>query len=642
MADISQGAAGTMELFLGSEAIGRGALEAGVQVVASYPGNPSTEITEAIRQVAAGRNIYLEWSINEKVALETAAAASFAGLRGMSGMKQNGLNVAMDFISGISTSGSLGGLVLVVCDDPSGITSTSEQDSRPIARSLDFPLLEPGTFQEAKDMTRYAFELSEALGRMVILRSATRLQHARGKITLGDLPEGAARARFDTGQQYVAFPSFPRHVEARRRLARAAELLADSPFNTYEGPESPDLLIVCCGSCYLYAQDALSLLNLRGRVGVLKIGTVWPLPETLIRKHLANCRDVLVLEEVEPFLEGELKSMAAEWAAEMPVPVFHGRRRGPLPEIGELNPDLVIHALTTILGLAYQSRSGEYDARAREIAGALIPPRTLALCAGCPHRASYWAIRNAEALDTRDGFVTGDIGCYSFGLFPSGYSIVKTEQAMGSGPGVGYGFGMLGRFGMEQPVLAVVGDGTFYHGALPALVTAVNNNSNMTMVILDNGATAMTGFQPHPGTGLDALGAENRAVPIEDILGSLGVRYEVTDPYQVREARDKVLEFMSDEGSGPRVLIMRQRCALDAARHGRPYDVWVDPQKCVGRECGCNLFCARAFKCPGIMIDQDTGKARIDEAICVGCGVCSQVCPHGAIQQTPHSTGKAA
>jgi len=640
MTDISTGTKGLAQLLLGSEAIGRGALEGGVNVVASYPGNPSTEITEAIRQVAEKLNIYVEWSVNEKVAVETAAAASFAGLRGLSAMKQNGLNVALDFVSGISTSGSKGGLVLVVCDDPSGITSTSEQDSRPLARSLEFPLLEPGTFQEAKDMTRFGLELSEKIGRMVIFRSATRLQHARGKTIIADLPAVEKKAHFDTSRQFVAFPSLPRHIEAREKLAEAKALCKDSPFNYYEGPDNPDLLIVTCGSCYLYSLDALNLLGLWDRVGILKIGTVWPLPDDLIKTHMAQNTKILVLEEVEPFLEGNLKELAVEWASELKITTFYGRRTEPLEPTGELNPDIIIGALAEILDLEYEARPADYDRQAKEIVEQLVPPRSLAMCAGCPHRASYWAIKNAEVLDTRDGFVTGDIGCYSFGLFPSGYSIMKTEQAMGSGPGVGYGFGKLGQFDMEQPVVAVVGDGTFYHGALPALVAAVNNQSNLTLVVLDNGATAMTGFQPHPGTGSDAFGNAAKPVLIEDICESLGVRVEIVDPYDTPHATAKVLEFMNDEERGPRVLIMRQPCALQTARSGKLYEVWVDQHKCVGEDCGCNRYCSRAFKCPGIMWDTEAQKAKIDEAICVGCGVCSQVCRHGAILLKPLNAKK--
>lgn len=633
MAKILKGSAGESLLLLGSEAIGRGALEGGVNVVASYPGNPSTEITDSIRQAAEEVGVHVEWGINEKVALETAAAASFAGLRGLSTMKQNGLNVALDFISGISTSGSKGGLLLVVCDDPSGITSTSEQDSRPIARSLDFPLLEPGNFQEAKDMVRFGFELSEAIGRMVILRSSTRVQHARGQVILGELPDEKKKAHFDTSQQFVAFPSLPRHITARERLEKARELYRDSVFNTYEGPEEPELLIICAGGCYLYAQDALSLLDLRDRVGLLKIGTVWPAPVELLKEHMAKNRRILILEEVEPFLEGELKELAVEWADEIPLPTFFGRRTGPLLPTGELNPDIVIGALCKILDLTYSARPSDYDREAKAMLENLVPPRSMAMCAGCPHRASYWAIKNAQTLDNRDGFVTGDIGCYSFGLFPSGYSIMKTEQAMGSGPGVGYGFGMLGQFDMKQPVTAVVGDGTFYHAALPALVAAVNNRANLTIVVLDNGATAMTGFQPHPGTGFDAHGREVKKIPVEDICRSLGVEVVIADPYDVKDARDKVLEALNNEGDGPRVLIMRQQCALQTARLGKPYKVWVDREQCLGEKCGCNRFCLRAFKCPGIMWNAESERAEIDEAVCTGCGVCSEVCPHGAIQK---------
>ena len=632
MADISTGSVGDIALYLGSEAIARGALEGGVQVVASYPGNPSTEITEALRQVAKNMNIYVEWSANEKVALEAAAAASFNGLRALSGMKHNGLNVALDFVAGLSTSGLRGGLLAVVCDDPSGITSTTEQDTRPIARSLDLPLLEPATFQDAKDMAKFGLELSEKFGRLVMLRSATRLQHARGKTVLSNLSTERRNAHFDTNQQYVAFPSLPRRIVALEKLAEIKEIFENSPFNVYEGPDSPELLIICCGSCYLYAQDALTLLNLRDKVGVLKIGTVWPLPLNFIETYLRKCSRILVLEEVEPFLEGNLKALAAELADNMPVPRFFGRMNGVFKSYGELNPDLVIEAVCGILKIEYQNRSEDYDRLARATVEKLVPQRSLTLCAGCPHRASYWAIKTAIALDGRDAFVTGDIGCYSFGLFPSGYSVMKTEQAMGSGPGVGSGSGMLGQFNLKQPVIAVVGDSTFYHAALPALLNAVSNKSDLTLVVLDNGTTAMTGFQPHPGIGRNALGNTTTPVSIETICRSFGIRVEITNPYDINAATGKVREFMENEANGPRVLIMRQRCALEAKRQGQPYQVWVDEDQCIGESCGCNRYCTRIFKCPGIIRDTATGRARIDEAVCFGCGVCVNVCPVDAIK----------
>ena len=635
MANIAIDSPGLVKLVLGSEAIARGALEGGVHVVASYPGNPSTEITEALSEAAKKAGIYVEWSINEKVATEVAGAASFAGLRAMSAMKQNGFNVALDFFQGVSTSGIRGGFVLVVCDDPSGVTSTSEQDSRPLAKSLEFPLLDPGNFQEAKDMTRFALELSEQIGSVVILRSATRLQHAKGLVTFGEITKDERKAKFDTSKQFVAFPSLARHVIAKQRLAKAKELCKNSPFNYYKGPDKPELLIATSGSCLLYSLEALRSLGVEDRVGVMKIGTVWPLPEEFIREHIVKSNKVLVLEEVEPFLETHLKALMAEWASEIKVPIFYGRSVGPIAPTGELNPDIVIGAISEILGVKYEARGPNYEKAVTEMVQKMVPPRDFGLCAGCPHRASFWAVKMAEALDGRDGFATGDIGCYAFGLFPSGYKVVRVEQSMGTSVGTGYGFGKLGQFGMEQPVFALIGDGTFYHAGLPALVASVSNKSNVIFVILDNEITAMTGFQPTPASGYNAMGEETKKVTIEDICESVGAKVVIADPYDVEDARNKLLEMAQDEESGVRVVIMRRECAVMAARKGKLYNMWVDPDKCYGEECGCGNFCTRVFRCPGIILDPETTKAKIDEAICVGCGVCTQVCPHGAIIREP-------
>jgi len=327
-----------------------------------------------------------------------------------------------------------------------------------------------------------------------------------------------------------------------------------------------------------------------------------------------------------------VKELAVEWTPEIKVPIFYGRRTGPLSPTGEITPDVAIKAITDILKVEYTARDAGYERKANDTVQKMVPPRALTICPGCPHRATYWAIKTALKLDGREGFATGDIGCYGFGVGPPGYSILRTMQCMGSSTGVGYGLGKLGQFGMEQPVISVCGDGTFYHAAMPALLSAVSNRSNLTMMILDNEAIAMTGFQPHPGTDHNAMGDEKQRIPPEDVCRSLGVKVVmVADPYDIKDTTEKILELIRSEEEGVKVLIMRRKCAL--LTEGKAYSMSVDPEKCYGEACGCANLCTRLFKCPGLIWDRETKKAKIDDALCIGCGVCAEICPQGAIMR---------
>jgi indolepyruvate ferredoxin oxidoreductase alpha subunit len=634
MAGIAVNRAGTTQLLMGNEAIARGALEAGIGVAAAYPGNPSSEITTTLAQAAKELNLYVEWSVNEKVALEVAAAAAFAGVRALCAMKQNGLNVALDFLSNLNLTGVGGGLVLVVCDDPGGISSTNEQDSRHVAKALDLPLLEPATFQEAKEMTRWAFELSEEIGNACILRSVTRISHARGNVTLGELPHRKYRARFDTSRKPYASiamttpPVF--HRALHQRLIEIAGIFESSPFNRYVGPENPELLVVTSGSGWLYSVEAVRTLRAKGSAGILKLGTTWPLPHNLVRANLLRTSKVLVVEEIDPFLEGNLKELAADiepgrtWR-------FFGKASGHINPFGELDPDVVINAVARILEADYNPRGADYEHTAQQALQGLVPPRALQFCAGCPHRTTFWAIKSALKMDGRDGFVTGDIGCYSMALTSTGFSQIKTVHSMGSGMGLASGLGKLDRFGFDQPVVAVCGDSTFFHAVIPALINAVHSHSDLLFVVLDNAATAMTGFQPHPGIETNAMGEEAPKLEIETVCRALGVTVEVTDPYDIPGTTEKIVGMLRDRGK-PRVLISRRECALTRAKREKaPYVVRVDQGRCRGESCGCDKFCVRVFKCPGLVWNGDTGKAAIDEALCSGCGVCAQICPRSAI-----------
>ncbi len=624
---------GTDQLLMGNEAIARGALEAGVGFASAYPGTPSSEIVGSLAEAAEDAGIYAEWSVNEKVALEAAAAASFAGVRAVVSMKQNGVNVASDFLMNLNLTGTNAGLVLVICDDPSAHSSTNEQDTRPVAKWAALPLLEPATFQEAKEMTRWAFDLAEELKTVCLVRGVTRTSHARGDVRLGELTPPNRKARFapTSPVEFTSLPAPLKHSLMLQKMKKAGEIFESSRFNWYTGPEKPDVLVVTSGSGWFYSQEAVKVLDREGSVGILKLGTTWPLPDKLVLERLSQVEKVLVVEEVDAFLESNLKELVGGNVATVGPVTFFGKGSGHVPNSGELTPDVVIQALASVLAVEKPERSKEYVERAQGLIGPVSHARVIGFCPGCPHRATFWSMKNALKLDARKGFVTGDIGCYTMALGPAGYSQLKTVQAMGSGTGLASGFGRLGDMGFKQPVLSVCGDSTFFHAAIPALVNGVYNRSNFTMVILDNSATAMTGFQPHPGTGTNALGEPTVAVDIEAVCRALGVRVEVTDPFDLQETTEKLLDLMADEG-GVRVLISRRKCALVRAREEKPaYRMEVDSEKCLGASCGCNRFCVRVFQCPGMLWDSAAGVARIDEVVCSGCGVCADICPASAI-----------
>jgi indolepyruvate ferredoxin oxidoreductase alpha subunit len=624
---------GSVELLMGNEAIARGALEAGIGVASAYPGTPSSEIITTLAKVAKNMGLYVEWSINEKVGVEVAAAASLSGVRAITAMKQNGLNVALDFLANVVLTGVNKGMVLVVADDPGGLSSCNEQDSRHIAKILDLPLLEPATFQEAKDMTKWGFEVSEAISNVCMLRSVTRISHARGNVVLGELPAIKKNAHFDTSKSYAGIGGVASrlHQVMHEKRNTVADLFDSSPFNYYLGPEKPELLIATSGSGWLYANEAVRILSIEKSVGILKIGTTCPLPPKFLRTHMARTERILVIEEVDPFLEANLKEFVVD---NMPGHsyTFFGRVSGHINPYGELNVDLVIEAIARIISITYSARDEAYDKKGQEIEKKCVPPRTSQLCPGCPHRATYWAIKDALKKTGGDGVVAGDIGCYSMGVFPTGFSQVKMVHAMGSGMGVASGLGKLDLFGFKQPVIAMAGDSTFFHAVIPGLLNAVHSEADVVLVVLDNAGTAMTGFQAHPGTDRDAMGNARPQISVEKLCVGLGIPVTVVDPYDMETTKKAFLDVLDKKGK-TRVIISRRECTLiRASRQAGPIaKMRIDADKCFGDSCGCNRYCTRVFKCPGLMWDKDAKKSKIDEALCNGCGVCVSVCPQSAI-----------
>ncbi|MHC1585350.1 MAG: thiamine pyrophosphate-dependent enzyme [Candidatus Syntropharchaeia archaeon] len=608
-------------LMMGNEAIARGAIEAGVDFCSGYPGTPSSEILEALSSVAEKLGFYAEWSTNEMVALESACGASFSGLRALCTMKSQGVNVCSDFIFTSNLSGSKGGFVLVVCDDPSALSSVNEEDTRNYARFADLPLFEPSSVQEAKEMTSAAFDLSEELGVLCVVRSVTRISHSRSGVVLGDIRRRERCAEFDVSKPFltgVGAVSVDKHATLHRKLEKAREIFEKSKFNAYYGPES-DFIIITSGSGWFYSREALEMTGLD--VGILKLGTTWPLPERFVSDHLSHAKEVLFVEEVDPFIEENVKILCAELGYKIK---FYGRRTKEFDPFGEMNVAKVIEALKKAGKTDYILRNEEYARKARKTVESL-PARELAFCPGCPHRASFWAIKTALNLDGRNGFVAGDIGCYTLGMLPTGFYQSKTSHCMGAGIGLTSGF----RF-LNQPVIAVAGDSTFFHACIPGLINARYNHANVLYVILDNGATAMTGFQPHPGTGINAMGKEAPVIDIKKVCEGIGVEVRICDPFNIEESVKHVFEMLQSEGV--KVLIFRRACALVEAKRGKKRkNVWVDQEKCIGDNCGCVRFCSRVFNCPGIIWDDVARKARIDEAVCSGCGLCADLCPGGAI-----------
>jgi indolepyruvate ferredoxin oxidoreductase alpha subunit len=630
---------GKKVLLMGNEAIARGALEAGVNFCSGYPGNPASEVVEALAKAAKKFDIYVEWSVNEIVALEAAGAAAATGLRSLTAMKNLGADVCSDFLMTVNLSGTKGGFVMVTGDDPFAHSTTTELDTRNYARFADIPLLEPSTAQEAKDMTKFAFELSEELGVICMIRTVTRLSYARGVVTLGQIPREKRVATFSSQEMWTSGSSSIAcmfHGILHEKMGRAQRKFEESEFNKYVGREDADFIIITSGTGWPYSLEAVKLLGLQDKAGILKLGTTWPLPEKLIAKHLKHAKEVLFVEEIDPFLEQNVKMLAADLLTEGIGPIkFYGKKSDHVRSefgagTGEIDVDTVIRALTEIKGLEYLPREKGYSEKASTVVGSLVPARTMGLCAGCPHRASFWAIKKALQWDGRDGIVTGDIGCYSLGLLPTGFSVAKTLHCMGAGIGTANGFGKLAQFGLDKPVIAISGDSTFYHACIPALVNAKWHNANILYIILDNNTTAMTGHQPHPGTGADALGNLVQKISMEDICKGIGVEVRVQDPFNIDDAVQNLYEMLQTKGT--KVMIFRHECPLtETKKKEKKPKVYVDQDKCIGDECGCVRFCTRVFKCPGNIWDSAKGKAKIDEAVCTGCGLCADLCPAEAI-----------
>jgi len=626
MSYVAADSPGKTILLMGNEAIARGALEAGVRVAASYPGTPASEIGDTLASVAKQMGIHFEWSTNEKVAFEVAYGASMCGQRSLVSMKHVGLNVALDILEMAALRGVKGGLVFVSADDPSQHSSGQEQDQRWLAKQNCIPCLEPSDPQDAKDFTVVAYELSERHKLPVMLRTVTRLSHMRSGVNLGRLQKLDIEARFDFDQFSYTTAGFDKlfyggEKAANEKIAAVADEMNGSLLNSLSMTGGERVGVIATGQTYNYVMDSLIRLGAKDKVAVLKLGTSNPLPAKLVSRLIKGVEKVLVTEEPDPFVELHVKALAKDVN---PVVELLGRMSGALPTEGELSPLIVDAAIAKMLGeIPLPNLRQALEAEARD----LLFGRMLTVCAGCPHRASIYALKRAVKTvkgDIHKVVVNGDIGCYGLTWAPP-MSYEDTYFCMGASLGVSQG---MSHVGVES--IAWIGDGTFFHAAIPALINAVQTKTNIKVVVADNGVTAMTGFQPNPQSGVTAMGEPTKCISIEAIARAVGVEHiEAVDAYDLNATENAFKRML--EANGVAMVISRRVCATEAVRRmrpKRPSPYMVDESKCTG----CKL-CLSTFGCPGLNYDEAKKKASIDPTICMGCAVCAQVCPSGSISR---------
>lgn len=572
------------KLLIGNEAVARGLYEGGLRVASSYPGTPSTEITECI---AKYDDVYSEWAPNEKVAMEVVVGSSIAGARSFCGMKHVGLNVAADPLFTASYTGVNAGMVIAVADDPGMHSSQNEQDSRHYAKAAKILMLEPSDSEECLEYAKAAYELSEKFDTPVILRLTTRVAHSRSIVNIGERNDIGVKEYVKNPGKYVMMPAMAkkRHIVVEDRMVAEREWAETASINTVEYNDKK-IGVISSGICYQYAKEALG-----DRVSYLKLGCVNPLPIELIKNFAANCDKVYVLEELDPFIEEHCKQIGID---------IIGKDAFTLQ--GEYSQNLIAKV---IFGETKPTMKADID----------IPARPPVLCAGCPHRGLYYALKKLKLT------VSGDIGCYTLGALPP-IGMMDTCVCMGASVSALHGRNKADENNCKNSV-AVIGDSTFIHSGITGLIDIAYNQSNSTVIILDNSITGMTGHQDNPTTGKTIKGDPTTAVSLELLAKAVGIeRVRVVDPYNLKECEDVIREEVAADE--PSVVISRRPCALlKYVKHNPPLKINKD--KCVG--------CKMCMKigCPAISMRD--GKSEIDFTQCVGCNVCSQLCKFDAIEE---------
>ena len=576
------------QLMLGNEAVARGLYEAGCRLVSSYPGTPSTEITEFAAEYCGDcPDLWCEWAPNEKVALEVAFGASLAGARAACAMKHVGLNVAADPLYTMSYTGVNGGLVLCVADDPGMHSSQNEQDSRHHAIAAKVPMLEPSDSTEAREMAMAAFALSEEFDTPVLLRMCTRIAHSQSLVSVEDRVDVPVKPYEKNPQKFIMAPAnaIRRHPEVEARTRRLVAYAETSPLNRVEMGDTA-LGIICSGTCYRYVKEVFG-----DKASVLKLGMVNPLPENLIKDFAARVDRLVVIEELDPVIENHCRALGL---------TVDGKNLFPME--GEFSQNLI----RRVFGL---------DVREGITADEQIPVRPPVMCAGCPHRGLFYTLSKNKVT------VIGDIGCYTLGM-AAPLNAVDSVLCMGASVSGVHGFNKIGGAETEGRTVAVIGDSTFMHSGMTGLVNIAYNGSNSTVIILDNSITGMTGHQQNPTTGYNIHGDPAAKVDLEALCHAMGIdRVSVVDPYDLAACERVLTEELASEGPG--VIISRRPCVLlKSVKPKAPLS--VSETDCRG--------CKKCMKlgCPAIHMEGK--RAVIDTTLCVGCGVCEQLCAFGAIK----------
>lgn len=618
---------GKKHLLLGNEAIVRGAIEAGLAFATCYPGTPSSEVPDTLYRLRKQNpdkvKYYFEYSTNEKVALECAAGAAASGLKTLCTMKHVGMNVAADPMMTLAYVGTRAGMVILCADDPSLFSSQNEQDNRYYARLSGLPMLEPDGAAQAKEMTKYCFELSEELKTPVIIRTTTRVNHAREAVPFEKPARVKQQSKFEKApMQLVTVPAVSRNLHLRLlNIYNQAQAISEkSPYNTISGRGK--LGVITSGVSVNYVQDAVADLGAKSKIKVLTLGMSWPLPEKKIARFLKSVDKILVVEELEPIMEEAIRALAQENGIQVEIA---GKIKGKVPAKSvdieptaffsrafEYTPRLVRQTMAKYFGIKHQ------DKAELKLGGMpTLPGRPPNLCAGCPHRATYYSVKE---LLGQEAIYPMDIGCYTLGLLPP---IQAADFLVCMGSSVSSACGISRATG--QKVVGFIGDSTFFHSGITGLVNAVHNNHNFTLVILDNGTTAMTGHQPHPGVNTKAIGDVTTHIPLEPLIRGLGVKHvTVIKPFKVRASQKAIKAAVEFEGVS--VIISQELCPLFekrvAPRSRKAFA--VNEKKCKG-----HLDCINKIACPAMFVEN--GQARIDALQCIGCALCAQICPENAI-----------
>ena len=605
-----------------NEAIVRGALEADVKIVSAYPGSPTTEILDTLSEVSTKFDYKMEISTNEKVALETCAGASMVGLRSLTSMKSVGMNVASDSFFSLSYTGVKGGMVIVMADDPQAHSSQTEQDGRPFGPNSYTPMLEPSDPEEAKGMVKAAFALSEKHGVPVLMRTTTRVSHQSGIVSLEKMDRKPfAKLAWDHPPgRFVTVAESARNFKFAllERTKRIEEEFETSEFNRVVDAGS-DIGIIASGAGYNYAVDATRILGIKP--SILKLGTTFPLPKGLIARFLKKLKTVIIVEELSPYLELHVTAIAKD---ANPAVKIYGKWSGHFSEALEYNPNIVVEGIAKALGLKMPVEYESILAKAKELKAGL-PDRWPTFCPGCPHRASLHAL--LDATRGMKHILSTDIGCYSMSfLDPLRYG----DSLLSMGACLGVAAGM--QYGAQEKVIAMIGDSTFWHAGMPGLVNAIHHGDDLTLVILDNEVTAMTGQQPNPGRDYNAGGQVAKTLVLEDVIKAMGITdITIVDPYQVKAAVGPMREALTRKG--PNIIISRRACALYADRNKRKRGEAIDTNKVDKEVCKRPYSCVRSFFCPAISIDDGDRKAFITKELCDRCDVCAKLCPYGSIKK---------